>query len=92
MSFNYTLEKHLPNDFPMDLINLISEFICDCYRLRCDFCNEYISCCYLKRCANCKKKTCGLDKCLNFHVDYLLTYADSHKVIKACHKCPECRD
>lgn len=89
--FNYVLEKFLPNDFPLDIVNLIGNFLCDCNKLKCDYCQEYMSCCYLKRCACCKKKSCGLNDCLNYPINYFLTYQGLHKVIKVCHKCPECK-
>lgn len=84
--------KHLPKDYPIDLINLISEFVCDCGRVKCDFCNDYFSSCYLKRCASCKMKSCGSNpECLNYPVDYLLTYSGLHKELKCCHKCQICQ-
>lgn len=90
--FNYIVKEHFPKNYPVDIINLISDFVCDCNGIKCDFCKEYYSSCYLKRCANCKKRTCGLENCLNYPVDYLVTYSKLHKVIKCCHKCPECKD
>ena len=90
--FNYIIEENLPNNFPMDLINLIAEFLCDCNQLQCNFCNQYFSGCCLRRCASCKKKSCGLGKCLKYPVDYIITYEGLHKEFKCCHKCSECED
>jgi len=89
-NFNYILEKNLPDDFPMDVIDLIASFLCDCHQLKCNFCNEYFPDCFLKRCVSCKKKSCGLKECLDFPVNYVITHYGLHKEWKCCRKCQEC--
>lgn len=92
MDYFQPLEEYLSDDYPVDLINLIIKYLCDCNRMECDFCKEVFTSCYLKRCACCKRKTCGFGRCPNFDVDFLLTYAQLHKIIKCCHKCVICKE
>lgn len=84
------LENILSNDFPIDLIKLITTFVCNCENYLCNFCNEQLPNCYLKWCANCKKKSCGDKSCPKFKVDFIMCYSYLHKEIKCCHKCPDC--
>ena len=86
----YILENVLPKNIPLDIINLISEFCCDCENKLCNFCQESIAQCFLTICANCKKLSCGLEECPKFKIDFIMTYADYHKEIKCCHKCDYC--
>ena len=85
------LKESLPNNFPTDLIKLLSSFICDCADMKCDYCDNFYSNCYLKRCACCKRKSCGNNECPNYQVDFIMSYSMTHKMIKCCHKCLECK-
>ena len=87
---NIILEDILPKNYPIDLINLITSYVCDCHLTKCNYCKVSFSDCCLQVCALCKNRSCGLNKCLKFNVDFIMTYASTHKELKCCHKCPEC--
>ena len=87
----YTLIKILPNNYPIDLIKLISNYTCDCETHRCTFCDNYFTSCQLKRCTKCHSKSCGLNICPQFQTSYVITYTYSHKEIHCTRSCLNCQ-
>lgn len=91
MTYFNILKENLNDNFPLDLINLIKKYICDCPNILCNFCNRKFSKCYLNYCISCRNRTCGENNCKKFQVDYLIIYSNIDERFKCCHKCINCK-
>ena len=84
-------EDYFDSKFPMDMINIIKSYICNCPIKKCSFCKGDTFLCHITYCANCKRKTCNSINCPVFPTDLVLQYT-AHKELKACKKCSYCEE